>query len=120
MGQRQNLPSEDRLKRALKLIQLRVQVRLNRTLTNSELAELAGVGDRSFGDWMRGTYAPAGANAILQLLSLLKESDVSEVLSYWNSSAPKERRNTSVKKATRSMQNQKPSDTAVSKKKARQ
>lgn len=109
---------EERLKVALKLIQLRVQVRLNQTLTNGELAELAGVGDRSFGDWMRGTYAPAGASAILQLLSLLTESDVHDVLNYWSTSAPMEKRNMSNKKTKKQTRKKEYSTTSISRKKA--
>lgn len=84
-----NIQPSERLKEALKQIQLRAQVRMGRTLTHGDLAELAGVSTRSLGDWMRGIYAPAGMSATLELLSQLDESDVVAVLDYWrNSSNP--------------------------------
>jgi len=78
-----NTPSDEKLKGALKQIQLRAQVQLGRTLTHNDLAELAGVTKRSLGDWMRGVCAPPGMSAILELLSHLDESDVAAVLEYW-------------------------------------
>lgn len=83
MKNEQAMQSDEKLKDALKQIQLRAQVRLGRTLTHGNLAELAGVSTRSFGDWMRGIYAPPGMSAILELLSQLEESDVSAILASW-------------------------------------
>jgi hypothetical protein len=87
MARKSNPPPAERLGHALNLIRLRAQVRLGKDLTNGELAELAGVGERSFGDWMRGTYAPAGVVAIFELLSFLSENEVTEVLNYWRLSS---------------------------------
>lgn len=75
--------SDEKLKGALKQIQLRAQVQLGRTLTHNDLAELAGVTKRSLGDWMRGVCAPPGMGAILELLSRLDESNVAAILEYW-------------------------------------
>lgn len=72
-----------KLRAALKQIHLRAQVQVGRTLTHEELAELAGVGKRSIGDWMRGVSAPPGMSAILELLSRLDEDDVAAVLREW-------------------------------------
>lgn len=80
--------SDEKLRDALKQIQLRTQVRLGRTLTHENLAELAGVSTRRFGDWMRGICAPTGMSAVLELLSQLDESDVAKILSYWRDWPP--------------------------------
>jgi len=76
-----------KLRAALKQIHLRVQVQVGRTLTHDELAELAGVGKRSIGDWMRGVSAPPGMSAILELLSQLDEDDVIAVLREWRNAS---------------------------------
>jgi DNA-binding transcriptional regulator YiaG len=91
--------SEEKLKDALKQIQLRAQLRYGRTLTYGDLAALAGVGERSFGDWMRGAYAPSGMTAILELLSRLDERDVSAVLERWRSANPPDSLTRSRKKS---------------------
>jgi hypothetical protein len=88
MRQESGAKSDEKLKDALKQIQLRAQLQFGRTLTHRDLAELAGVGERSLGDWMRGVYAPSGMSAILELLSRLDESDVSAVLERWRSGDP--------------------------------
>lgn len=78
----------ERLKYALKQIQLRAQVQRGRTLTQDALAEMAGVSKRSLGDWMRGVSAPSGMGAILELLSQLNEGDVLKVLNLWRDWSP--------------------------------
>ncbi len=70
----------------LKQIQLRLSVVAGQRLTHSDLADIAGVGVRSIGEWMRGTAAPSGIPAILRLLSSLSQEDVSAVLLPWESS----------------------------------
>jgi transcriptional regulator with XRE-family HTH domain len=81
-------PLDDtKLQDALKQIQLRAQVTQGRTLTHSDLAELAGVGKRSLGDWMRGVTAPIGMSAIFELLAHLSDEDALAVLDYWKSRA---------------------------------
>ena len=75
--------ADDRLKSALKLIQHRAQVKFGRDLTHNDMAEMAGVTKRSLGDWMRGVSAPAGMNAVFELLSQLDVDDVADVLLKW-------------------------------------
>lgn len=72
-----------RLQKTLKQIQLRAQLRYGRNLTHEEMAALAGVGARSFGDWMRGVSAPNGMIAVFELLSKLSGADVQEILQDW-------------------------------------
>jgi DNA-binding transcriptional regulator YiaG len=79
--------SSNKLSRALKQIQLRVQVQVGHSLTHDELARLAGVSKRSLGDWMRGINAPSGMSAIFELLSLLDERDVMSVLRDWQATS---------------------------------
>lgn len=75
--------SDTLLRDSLKQIQLRAQVALGRSLTHSDMAEIAGVGARSFGDWMRGVTAPTCMAAVFQLLSQLPEDEAIAVLDYW-------------------------------------
>ncbi|AON52321.1 hypothetical protein [Herbaspirillum seropedicae] len=74
---------ETKLQKILKQIQLRAQVRYGKDLTQDEMASLAGVTARSFGDWMRGVTAPGGMTAVFELLSKLSEADVQEILQEW-------------------------------------
>lgn len=80
------LNNEACLQVTLRNIQLRLSVRMGKRLTQTDLAEIAGVGSRSFGEWMRGTTSPAGMLALLKLLSLLPPDDLSAVLSEWSES----------------------------------
>lgn len=80
--------SDEKLKNALKRIQLMTQARLGHDLTHDDLAKRAGVTKRSLGDWMRGVCAPPGMSAVFELLSQLNENDVSAVLDYWRSPSP--------------------------------
>lgn len=86
--------ADDRLKSALKLIQHRAQVKFGRDLTHNDMAEMAGVTKRSLGDWMRGVSAPAGMNAVFELLSQLDVDDVADVLLKWQQGSSQ---NTSTK-----------------------
>lgn len=81
MGTRQ-VP-DNRLQATLKQIQFRLQVAEGRELTHGDLAEMAGVGARSLGDWMRGVTSPAGMNAVLKLLAILPTAETAAVLQYW-------------------------------------
>lgn len=67
----------------LKQIQLRLSVHVGRQLTHGDLADIAGVGIRSIGEWMRGSSTPSGIPALLRLLSSLPQEDVSTVLLPW-------------------------------------
>ncbi len=78
------------IQNSLKQIQLRAQVALGRTLTHGDLAELAGVGTRSLGDWMRGVTAPIGMGAVFELLSRLPAADVMAVLAEWRARSTKQ------------------------------
>ena len=75
--------SETKLQFALRQVQLRAQLKLDRELTHGEMAEMAGVTARSFGDWMRGVSSPNGMSAVFELLSQLPESDVLIILKQW-------------------------------------
>lgn len=76
-----------KLKWALKQIHLRTQVQVGRTLTHDDLADLAGVGKRSVGDWMRGVSAPSGMSAVFELLSQLGDDDVIDVVRGWRTAS---------------------------------
>ena len=75
--------SEAKLQSTLLMLQLRLSVHAGHRLTHAELAEMAGVGGRSFGEWIRGTTAPPGALALLRLLSALPVEELSSVLEAW-------------------------------------
>ncbi len=77
--------TDTKLQDTLKQIQLRAQVAHGRELTHEDLAGLAGVSPRSFGDWMRGVTAPIGMNAVFALLASLSDDDKIAVLNYWKS-----------------------------------
>jgi alkylated DNA nucleotide flippase Atl1 len=76
-----------KLKWALTQIHLRAQVQVGRTLTHDDLADLAGVGKRSVGDWMRGVSAPSGMSAVFELLSQLGDDDVINVVRGWRTAS---------------------------------
>lgn len=82
-----NEEKSGKLKWALKQIHLRAQVQAGRTLTHDDLADLAGVGKRSVGDWMRGVSAPSGMSAVFELLSQLGDDDVINVVRGWRTAS---------------------------------
>lgn len=75
--------NEPSLHNTLNAIQLRLSVHEGKRLTQSRLAELAGVGKRSLGEWMRGATAPPGTIVLLRLLSMLSDEELVEVISEW-------------------------------------
>lgn len=82
-----NEEKKGKLKWALRQIHLRAQVQAGRTLTHDDLADLAGVGKRSVGDWMRGVSAPSGMSAVFELLSQLGDDDVINVVRGWRTAS---------------------------------
>ena len=74
---------DENLKNALQRISRRAQLQFDCKLTHDDLANIAGVNKRSFGDWMRGVTAPQGMCAIFELLSQLDDEHVREILDEW-------------------------------------
>lgn len=77
------MTSSKKLDATLKDIQLRLSVQYGSRLTHNEMAKLAGVGGRSFGEWIRGNTTPPGMVGLLRLLSLLDEGNLEQVLNNW-------------------------------------
>lgn len=74
---------EESLQNTLMKLKLHLSVHAGKQLTYDELASIAGVGSRSFGEWMRGTTVPPGMLALLRLMSLLPQDELSSILSNW-------------------------------------
>jgi hypothetical protein len=77
------MPSS-RLQATLKTLQVQLSALVGRPLTQAELALIADMKPRSFGEWMRGDISPASAQALLRLLSEVPVQDLMPLLKPWN------------------------------------
>lgn len=71
------------VQRTLKELQLRLGLIRGRSLTYSDMAELAETSHRTMSDWMRGATAPNAMTSLLNLLAALPAQDVAFVLAHW-------------------------------------
>ena len=56
----------------------------NRRLTHKQVAEEIGIKKRTFDEWIRGAYAPAGAEAVLKLICLVPDdAERARLLGIW-------------------------------------
>lgn len=62
----------------------------NRRITYVAMADALGVSQRAFSEWMRGAREPAAMEALLRMLAMLPNEDVTHVLDVWRaqSAAP--------------------------------
>lgn len=77
------MADEPKLQETLKVLQLKLSAHVGRRLTHADLACIADVGGRSFGEWMRGATTPPGMLALLRLLSALPPGELESILSGW-------------------------------------
>lgn len=77
------MADEPKLQETLKILQLKLSAHAGRRLTHTDLACIAEVGNRSFGEWMRGATAPPGMLALLRLLSVLPPEELASILIAW-------------------------------------
>ncbi|WP_432381573.1 hypothetical protein [Duganella sp. P38] len=55
----------------------------NKRITYASMATTLGVSQRAFSEWMRGAREPAAMEAVLRMLSMLPDEEVSRVLKIW-------------------------------------
>lgn len=55
----------------------------NQRISYAAMASTLGVSQRAFAEWMRGAREPAAMEALLQMLSMLPDEEVSRVLGVW-------------------------------------
>lgn len=75
--------SSNQLQSTLKTLQAYLSAVAGRPLKQSELAAIADMNPRSFGEWMRGATSPAGVQALLRLLSEVPPQALSQLLEPW-------------------------------------
>jgi predicted XRE-type DNA-binding protein len=68
---------------ALAAIMFSLQRAGNQRISYAAMAATLGVSQRAFSEWMRGAREPAAMEALLQMLSMLPDEEVSRVLSIW-------------------------------------
>ncbi len=66
------------------MLQAHLSVAARRPLKQGELAHIADMNPRSFGEWMRGATSPASVQALLRLLSEVPTQELSPLLKPWN------------------------------------
>ena len=71
------------LQTTLKTLQAYLSAAAGRPLRQTELAAIAEMNPRSFGEWMRGATSPAGVQALLRLLSEVPPQALSPLLDPW-------------------------------------
>ncbi|MBI4937769.1 MAG: helix-turn-helix domain-containing protein [Nitrosomonadales bacterium] len=91
----------------LTYILLCVQLMRNKRISYTEMAELGGVSQRTFAEWMRGGYSPAAVEAVLRMLALLPGDQIEKAIEVWRPSPP-QRLNEPRKKSGRNSQSNNP------------
>ena len=81
--------SSTNLQITLTHILLCVQVMQKRRISYTEMAELGGVSQRTFAEWMRGGCSPAAVEAVLKMLALLPGDEIEEAIEVWRPQLPK-------------------------------
>jgi len=67
----------------LAAIMFGLQRAANRRISYASMASSLGVSERAFAEWMRGAREPAAMEALLRMLAMLPEDEVSRVLDVW-------------------------------------
>jgi len=67
----------------LAAIMFGLQRAANRRISYASMASTLGVSERAFAEWMRGAREPAAMEALLRMLAMLPEDEVSRVLDVW-------------------------------------
>ena len=68
---------------------LRMQARKGQKITQAEMARGLGISSRTYIEYLRGTNAPIGMHALLNVVSMLEERDLEELLQKWKMEQPK-------------------------------
>jgi predicted XRE-type DNA-binding protein len=67
----------------LAAIMFGLQRAANKRISYASMASELGVSQRAFSEWMRGAREPAAMDALLRMLSMLPDEEVSRVLAVW-------------------------------------
>lgn len=70
-------------------ILLCVQLMQKRRISYTEMAELCGVSQRTFAEWMRGGCSPAAVEAVLKMLALLPSDQIEKAIEVWRPLPPR-------------------------------
>jgi transcriptional regulator with XRE-family HTH domain len=70
----------------MKQAHLRAQVSKGCDITQSEMAKNIGVSHRTYTEYLRGTNKPVGMQALLNILSMLREDDAVDLIKIWKGS----------------------------------
>lgn len=62
---------------------LRIQASKGQKITQAEMARDLGVSSRTYIEYLRGTNAPVGMCALLNVVSMLEERDLADLLQKW-------------------------------------
>jgi transcriptional regulator with XRE-family HTH domain len=68
---------------ALNAIMFSLQRMQNRRITYAAMADMLGISQRAFSEWMRGAREPAAMEALLKMLSMLSNEEVVRILDIW-------------------------------------
>lgn len=77
-----------KLQNTLMHIHLYVQLMQNKRLSYSEMADIAGVSQRTFAEWMRGGCTPLAVEAVLKMLAMLPSDQIEKALEIWRTEMP--------------------------------
>lgn len=76
-------PNSSGVSETLAAIMFGLQRVANKRITYASMASTLGVSQRAFSEWMRGAREPAAMEAVLRMLSMLPDEEVSRVLKVW-------------------------------------
>lgn len=76
-------PNSSGVSATLAAIMFGLQRAANKRITYASMATTLGVSQRAFSEWMRGAREPAAMEAVLRMLSMLPDEEVSRVLKIW-------------------------------------
>lgn len=60
-----------------------------RRITQEEMSKRLGISMRTYVEYLRGTNAPIGMRAILDMLAMLDQDDVIQIMDEWKSTLKK-------------------------------
>ena len=80
-----NLPPINELLREL---HHRIEAQERARISQAVMAARLGVSTRTYLEYLRGTNAPIGMRAVLDLLSMLDDSSVLQVIQHWREAKP--------------------------------
>jgi hypothetical protein len=75
--------AESGVSATLAAIMFGLQRAANKRISYASMASSLGISERAFAEWMRGAREPVAMEALLRMLSMLPDEEVSRVLNVW-------------------------------------